>query len=162
MELQEDSSSGIFGSKLSLALTVAEDDVRTTRLRAGFFLHDFNTFNVPLTAGSTISACTIYYKSHLWDHFDFLHFETNYIFCCGLAKVVLVQEWSEEAYLRVGLDKNDRWCSVEDSFTAHDRHRQSYPLPWDRLLPAPTFRLLPSEPKDELLSFHLLQPKGQR
>lgn len=57
MELQVDSSNGTFGSKSSLALTVEEDEVRTTRLRFGFFLHERSTFKVPSMAGSRISAC---------------------------------------------------------------------------------------------------------
>jgi hypothetical protein len=56
-ELQDVSSKGTLGSKSSLALTVEEDEVRTTRLKDGFFLHERSTFNVPSIAGSKISAC---------------------------------------------------------------------------------------------------------
>lgn len=63
IELQDDSSKGTLGSKSSLTLTVEDDEVRTTRLRYGFFLHDRSTFNVPSTAGPKISSyiqCKIY------------------------------------------------------------------------------------------------------
>lgn len=56
-EVQDDSSNGILGSKSSLTRTVEEDEVSTTRLRDGFFLHECNTFNVPSMAGSSVSAC---------------------------------------------------------------------------------------------------------
>lgn len=55
-ELHDDSSKGIFGSKSCLTLTAEEDEVRTTRLRDGFFLHERRTFKVPSTAGTNISA----------------------------------------------------------------------------------------------------------
>lgn len=57
VELQDDSSMRTFGSKSSLILRVEEDEVRTTRLRCGFFLHERSTFRVPSTAGFMISAC---------------------------------------------------------------------------------------------------------
>lgn len=56
-EVQDDSSNGILGSNSSLTLTVEEDEVSTTRLRDGFFLHERSTFNVPSIAGSNVSAC---------------------------------------------------------------------------------------------------------
>lgn len=55
-ELQEDSSRATSGLLISLALTVDEDEVRTTRLNDGFFLQERSTFKVPSIAGFKISA----------------------------------------------------------------------------------------------------------
>lgn len=55
-ELQEDSSKGTFGLKSSLALTVEEEEVRTTRINDGFLLQERRTFRVPSMAGFKISA----------------------------------------------------------------------------------------------------------
>lgn len=54
-QLQEDSSSATPGSKSSRILTVDDEEVRTTRLRNGFFLHERSTFSVPSIAGCNIS-----------------------------------------------------------------------------------------------------------
>jgi hypothetical protein len=58
-ELHDVSSSNTLGgnSASSLSLTVDDDDVRTTLLRKGFFLHDLSTFRVPFIAESSISSC---------------------------------------------------------------------------------------------------------
>jgi hypothetical protein len=61
-DVQIDSSRGILGSKSSLILTVEEDEVRTTRFREGFFLHDRSTFRVPSIAGLRISSYQIIRK----------------------------------------------------------------------------------------------------
>lgn len=58
-ELQDDSSIGMFGSKSALTLTAEDDAANTTRTRAGFFRQERNTFSVPWTAGSKISACIL-------------------------------------------------------------------------------------------------------
>jgi len=60
----EFSSSGSFGVLEGLD-TAETEDVRTTFLSIGFFLHDRNTFNVPLTAGSRTSTCKMFDISQL-------------------------------------------------------------------------------------------------
>lgn len=68
-ELQDDSSMATFlGSKSSLTLSVEDDEVKTTRLNDGFFLHERSTFSVPSTAGFKISPwkmCTFKKKMAL-------------------------------------------------------------------------------------------------
>jgi hypothetical protein len=58
-ELQDDSSIGMFGSKSALTLTAEDDAANTTRTKVGFFRQERNTFSVPWTAGSKISACIL-------------------------------------------------------------------------------------------------------
>jgi predicted neutral ceramidase superfamily lipid hydrolase len=58
-ELQDDSSIGMFGSKSALTLTAEDDEANTTRTRAGFFRQERDTFSVPWTARSKISACIL-------------------------------------------------------------------------------------------------------
>jgi hypothetical protein len=61
MELHDDSSSSTLGgrSASSLILTVDDEDVRTTLLSDGFFLHERSTFIVPFIAESSISSCQV-------------------------------------------------------------------------------------------------------
>lgn len=58
MELHDVSSSNTLGgrSASSLSLTVDDEEVRTTLLRDGFFLHDLRTFRVPFIAESSTAA----------------------------------------------------------------------------------------------------------
>jgi len=61
MELHDVSSSSTLGgrSASSLILTVEDEDVRTTLLREGFFLHDRSTFRVPFIAELSITSCKV-------------------------------------------------------------------------------------------------------
>ena len=74
MELHDVSSSNTLGgrSASSLILTVADEDVRTTLLRDGFFLHERSTLRVPFIAESSISACKVassYFSCYLFKIF---------------------------------------------------------------------------------------------
>ena len=117
-ELHDVSSSNTLGgnSASSLSLTVDDDDVRTTLLRNGFFLHDLSTFRVPFIAESSISSCD--WSGHHMSikiHHHRTALSSNIQKKKTGSEVIIV---SSTSYLGIRFS-DDRWCSVEDTLTGH-------------------------------------------